>query len=156
MLRPWVASLVSWQWRRGMFWCLFKWERDVSCLCFAFSAVLTAFLPCEACRENVSHGVIMTNPPPHTQPPFLYSTHPPSPSPWQSDHAHFFLCLPTVRKQDFLFSLHHWTATAQKTLRHVWRVEMLMWLFSLSGDCHVYLRHFLVSVTAVEWLAKSF
>lgn len=41
-----------------------------SCKCCAFSAVPSSIghsPPSEACRENVSHGVIMTNPPPHTQ-----------------------------------------------------------------------------------------
>lgn len=51
--------------------------RDVLCLCCAFSAVLSGFghsLPCEACRENVSHGVIMTNLLPHPKSPFSSST----------------------------------------------------------------------------------
>ena len=52
-------------------------EREVFCLCCAFSAVLSGFrhsLPCEACRENVSHGVIVTNPPPHHSDHFSPST----------------------------------------------------------------------------------
>ncbi|KAK5870031.1 hypothetical protein PBY51_024696 [Eleginops maclovinus] len=32
-----------------------------------FSLVFRHSLPCEAWRENVSHGIIMTNPPPHTR-----------------------------------------------------------------------------------------
>ena len=54
-------------------------ERDVLCLCCAFSAVLAGFrhaLSYEAWRENLSHGAIMTNPPTHTLLPFL-PFHPP-------------------------------------------------------------------------------
>lgn len=46
---------------------------DVLCLCCAFSAVLDALghvASCESWRENVSHGVIMTNNPHLTLSPF--------------------------------------------------------------------------------------
>lgn len=69
-------------------------ERDVLLLCCAFSAVLSGFghsLPCEAWRENASHGVIMSNPPPHTQPPFSPIIFSPLLGWWQPHHAHFFI-----------------------------------------------------------------
>ena len=88
---------------------LYVWEIERGCLCCAFSAVLSGFghsLPCEACRENVSHGVIMTSTPPHIQLPFTSSIFSPFPSPQHADPAQFFLYSPTAVKQDFFFSLH--------------------------------------------------
>ncbi len=137
-----------------MLWCLCERKRDVLCLCCAFSAVLSGFghsLPCEACRENVSHGVIMTNPPPHTQPPIFSLLHhhgiPTIPI--------FFSICPQWEGR---ISCFLWAAEPWQYRRHPgmcdW-VELLMRLFSLSGDCHVDLSHFPVSVTAVESLAKS-
>ena len=78
MEHSWAASLVAWYWRRVIFFCQFEWvwgRKTLLCLCCASSAVLSGFghsLPCEACRENVSHGVIVTNPVPHTQPPISF------------------------------------------------------------------------------------
>lgn len=140
-----------------MLWCLCEWERDVLCLCCAFSAVLSGFghsLPCEACRENVSHGVIVTNPPPHSQPPFSSSIPPPitmacRPCPFFSP----------IRPQSesriscFLCTVQPWQYRRHPGMCD-W-VELVMWLFSLSGDCHVDLSHFPVSVTAVESLVIS-
>lgn len=115
------------------------------CFCCAFSAVLSGYghsLPCEAWKENVSHGVIMSNPPPHTQPTFS-PPHPPPPN-GNPTRTIFFLYLSTIRKQDFLFSLLCWTMTLQKTFRHVWLsgivdviVQFVTWLPFFSYSCRV-------------------
>lgn len=82
-------------------------EREVLCLCCAFSAVLSgcghSFLPCEA--ENVSHEVIMTNPN-LTPRPFFFilalSFPPPPPPCWPMPNS--FLHPSAFIKQHLLFS----------------------------------------------------
>lgn len=141
--------------------CVSVWgrKRDVLCSCCAFSAVLSGFghaLPCEAWGENLSHGVIVTNPPPHTQPLFsssitcqlipffLLSVH-------IKKFSMFFLCFCLLW---FVLFFCWWSMTIWKRCRHTW-LELLTGLFSLSSDCHVYLSNFPVSVTVVESLGKS-
>lgn len=82
---PWQLALLCGFFEIALSSSAYSWATsgDIECFgafcvcerlrsCCAFSAVLSGFghsLPCEACRENVSHGVIVTNPLPHTQPP---------------------------------------------------------------------------------------
>lgn len=65
-------------------------RRFVLVLCCAFSAVLSASghtLPCEAWRDIACHEVIVTNPPPQTQPSFF---HPQLPSLFHVHPAYVF------------------------------------------------------------------
>lgn len=153
--------LMSW-WRLGMLRCLCVsvWgrKRDVLCSCCAFSAVLSGFghaLPCEAWGENLSHGVIMTNPPPRTQPPFSSSITcqliPFFPLSVHIEKFSMFFC---VCFDLFCFSSGETWQYGRRAGTHDW-IELLTGLFSLSSDCHVYLSDFHVSVTVVESLGKS-
>lgn len=151
-LETWNVLVPVWVSERGR-------ERDILCLCCAFSAVLSGFghsLPCEACRENVSHGVIMTNPPPHTQSPFSSSIFLPitwRPCLFFPQYAH----KTESRISCLLCVIEPWQHRGHLD-KCDW-IQFFMWLFfsdCLSGDCHVYLSQFPVSVRAVEsfWFAQ--
>lgn len=157
LLPSWAASLDFWQWRGGMLWRLCERERDVLCLCCAFSAVLSSFghsLPCEACRENVSHGVIMTNPPPHTQPPFSSSIFSPL-------HHHDNRTMPSfspllVYNQEARFLVFFALLNRDRTedIQACVSGGIVVVIVRFVSWLPFYLSHFPVSVTAVK-LVKS-
>lgn len=129
----------SWMWNVLVSVC----EREKClCLCCAFSAVLSGSghsLPCEARRENVSHGVIMSNPPPHTRLPFS-----PSIVFRENSTRNFFSPLfgHKLKTRLVVFGLYRGHSVICD------RVEYLMRLLSMSDDFYVYLSDFPVSVTA--------
>lgn len=114
-------------------------ERENLCLCCVFSAVPSGFghsLPCEACRENISHGVIMSCPPRHTL-SFPKCIPPPSLSItvacWSSPFFPF-----STTKQDFMFSLGRERKCCCHSLDVRWaigHVHLCRSLFHMQWQC---------------------
>lgn len=137
-VHSWSASLVSRQWRRGMLWCLS--ERETFCACVVLSQLFFLLLdtPCHVRHAEkmqvmgsswlIRHLTLR----PLFHPPVFSLRH------------HDMLTIPPLLSESrvscFLCTVAPWRERRHSAMCD--RVDLLMWLFSLSGDCHVFSQPF--------------